>query len=296
MKHKKKIILLTIIFCSILIIIVSSTFAKYVYNSAWSYYLHSRGFYFYSDSLNNDNKKNSILKWDGTDIKFEIRNNENDNLVSEYDISYTVTCEVLNEEKEYLSCNLNNTGESTSSGKLSSSSKCIDEKGEKNVDNLIKSECELSGYTWKNEVTNKEISFNLELKDETKAIDEVSVQIKVESTYPYKKVLKGVYNLNLIEEQMEYELDFQNFSAFGELTIINKLERDKCFYISFDEKELLYNNFSSEVIETYDTKDGIINKLKVKIKSNTSSVFDFYKIIPENEYSLENFTLEEIEC
>lgn len=296
MKNKKKIVLLIIVFCSILIISASLTFSKYVYNSVWGYYLQSRDFYFSSNSLDVKNKKNSILTWDGSDIKLELTNSENASLVSEYDISYTVSCEVLDKEKEYLSCNLNNTGQSTYSGKLTGTSKCIDLKGEKDVSGLIKSDCELSGYTWKKEITTKELNFNVDLEDETKAIDEVSVQIVVESTYPYKKILKGIYNLNLKEKESEYELYHQDFDQHNEIVIINKVNKDKCFGVYFDETKNLYGDFSNSVLETFTTEDKTINKINLKVEKQSSLTIDFYKIKPEESYSLNDFILEEIEC
>ena len=135
---KKKILLITIVCCVIIIVIASMTSAKYAYNSIWNYYLHSRGFYFKSDKLELETKKNSVLTWDGSDIVFNVSNNENDSLISEYDISYKISCEVLGDEKEYLECILNNTGNSSVTGTLSSSSKCVDEKEFKDVKNLTK--------------------------------------------------------------------------------------------------------------------------------------------------------------
>lgn len=296
MKNKKKIILLTIVFCAIIVITVSLTFSKYIYNSVWGYYLQSRGFYFSSSDLDVNNKKNSILTWDGSDVRFEIKNSENDSLVSEYDISYNVSCEILDEEKEYLSCNLNNTGQSTYSGNLSSTSKCIDYNTEKDVSNLIKSECELSGYTWKKEITTKEIYFNIDLTDETKSIDEVSVQVTVESTYPYKKALKGVFNLNLFEEEKGYELYYQDFDEYNEITILNKTNADSCFNISFSNAKNLYNNISNDSAEILTSENNVINKIKVKTTKEASSTFKFYKIKPEEIYSIEDFTIEEVEC
>ena len=74
MKNKKKIIILTIVFCVTLVVTAALTFSKYVYNSVWSYYLQSRGVYFSSDSLDLNNKKNSILTWDGNDLIIELSN------------------------------------------------------------------------------------------------------------------------------------------------------------------------------------------------------------------------------
>lgn len=296
MKNKKKIIILAIVFCTALVVTAALTFSKYVYNSVWGYYLQSRGFYFSSDSLDTNNKKNSVLTWDGSDLIIDLSNSENDSLVSEYDISYTASCEILGEEKEYLSCNLNNTGKSSYSGVLSSASICMDSKGSKDVSDLIKSQCELGGYTWKIEKTTKQIGFNVELNDETKSIDEVSVQIIVESTAPYKKTLKGLFNLNLKEEETEYNIYYQDYDNYNEVTVTNKINQDACFNLSFDSKKNLYDNSSSGVVETYTAGDKSINKLKIKVNKESSSSFIFYKIKSDEIYSIDDFTLEKIDC
>ena len=172
----------------------------------------------------------------------------------------------------------------------------MDPKGAKDVSDLIKAQCELGGYTWKIEKTTKQISFNVELSDETKSIDEVSVQITVKSTSPYKKTLKGVYNLNLKEEETEYNVYYQGYDEYNEVTVTNKINQDVCFNLSFDSEKNLYDNSSSDVIETYTTEDKSINKLKIKVNKESSSSFVFYQIKSDGIYSIDDFVLEKIEC
>ena len=70
--------LLIILFIIILFVVTATfTLGKYAYNNAWNYYLSSKGFYFESDLLSINTKKNSLLRWDGSDISFEIRNSQN---------------------------------------------------------------------------------------------------------------------------------------------------------------------------------------------------------------------------
>lgn len=292
---KNKLILITIVFCATIIFIVAMTSAKYAYNSVWNYYLRSRGFYFKSDALEVGNKKNSVLTWNGSDIFFTLSNNENDSLVSEYDISYDISCEILGYEKEYLDCVLNGSGKSSATGVLSSVSKCVDNKEFTDVKSLTKSECELSGYNWVNEISVKENYFNVVLKDATKNIDEVSVQVVAETTSPYKKVLKGIFNLNLVENETVFSLDFQNYSDYDELTIINKTSEDRCFFVAFDAQKYIVNEYDS--IISYDSADSDkINKIKVEVDKINSTAIKFYKIKEEIEYSVEDFIIEENEC
>jgi len=194
-KRSKRIIIILVV---LLIFVATATFTlgKYAYNNAWNYYLSSKGFYFESDFLDINTKKNSLLKWDGSNINFELKNSQNDKLISEYDISYKITCEVLGEENNYINCNLNGTNTSIFSGTLATTSKCINSKDDIDVATLSKAECEVGGYTWNEEVISKSNYFNLELSDPTKSIDEVSVKITAESLMPYHQTLTGIFNIN----------------------------------------------------------------------------------------------------
>ena len=53
MNNRKKLIILIIILSSILALSYCVTYARYVSNSLWNYYLESKGFYFTSKELEN---------------------------------------------------------------------------------------------------------------------------------------------------------------------------------------------------------------------------------------------------
>ena len=58
-KHKKKILLVCLIFIGILGLNVTVTYSKYVANNIYNYFLNSKQFYFASDSLDREGiKKN----------------------------------------------------------------------------------------------------------------------------------------------------------------------------------------------------------------------------------------------
>ena len=59
-KYSKKIIFV-LVFLAVFVTATSLTFGKYIYNSAWNYYLTSKGFYFKSDLLDINSRTNSIL-------------------------------------------------------------------------------------------------------------------------------------------------------------------------------------------------------------------------------------------
>ena len=294
--NKKTAIIIIILIVSVFI--VTGTLAKYVYNSVWSYYLTSKGFYFESDFLTLDTKKTAMLDWDGSDISFFLKNSK-DSFVSEFDISYKVSCDVLGEEAKYLTCNLNNTEKNSFEGVLSSTAKCINKKDQTDVSKYTKAQCEVGGYIWSYDTITKENTFNLVSLDATKDIDEASVKITVESTKPYKKVLSGVFNLNKREIlESTYEVDYQSFAEYDELTIINKTNSTKCFLIGFDSNEYLLNTLenSGEILEFYTDSNDIINGFDISVDKENSGVYSFYKKIEGGNYSIDHFVVSEKEC
>jgi len=294
--HKKKIVIFTLILC-VIIFTATMTSAKYVYNSVWNYYLKSKGFYFESDLLTIDTKKNSLLKWDGSNIYFSLKNSINPKLISEYDISYKISCNVLGEESSYIGCALNGTESSTFNGSLSSEEYCYNDKDMEDVSLLDKTECELNGYIWKREVTSKNNYFNLFLKDETKNIDEVSVQITTESMYPYHKTLKGIFNLNKIDEiDSNFEVNYQSFNEYDEVIIVNKTKVDKCFSIGFSSNDYLYDITNYSILNYTFDETNKYNTINIKVEKQKSMNYEFYKINSQKQYSIEEFIIEEKDC
>lgn len=294
--HKKKIVIF-IIMLSIITVTATMTSAKYVYNSVWNYYLKSKGFYFESDLLSIDTKKNSLLKWDGSNINFILKNSINPELISDYDISYKLSCDVLGEEANYIGCILNDTGSSIFNGSLSNKEYCFNDKDAEDVSLLDKTECEVNGYVWTREVTSKNNYFNLFLKDGTKSIDEVSVQITAQSMYPYHKTLKGIFNLNKIEEvESEFEVNYQNFNEYDEVIIVNKTTADKCFSIGFSSSDYLFDITNYSILNSTFDETNKYNTINVKVEKQKSMNYEFYKINSQKQYSIDDFAIEEKDC
>ena len=295
-KRCKKII---IIIFTILIFITTATLTlgKYAYNNAWNYYLSSKGFYFESDLLNINTKKNSLLKWDGSNINFEIKNSQNDKLISEYDISYKITCEVLGEEKNYIKCNLNDTNTAIFNGTLATTSKCLNNVDDKEVGSFSKAECEVNGYTWKEEIIKRNNYFNLELTDPTKSIDEVSVKITAESITPYHQSLIGIFNLNRVERtDLDVITSYQEYKEYEEISITNTTLSDKCIFINFDSSKYSIDSNDSSLLEyTFDSNDKI-DSIKIKLGKQSSRSYEFYKVDSGAIYSINDFSVEEKEC
>ena len=122
MKKRYKIILIVVLigFCLGLFL---TTLARYSSSNVWNYYLESQGFYFSSDNLSND-QVNVDTFWDGSSVHFNLKNFSNNNLITSKDISYQVSCEVIDSD---IPCTLNGTESSTVNGVLSKSSRCVND-------------------------------------------------------------------------------------------------------------------------------------------------------------------------
>lgn len=287
---KKIFIIITFIFFGI-----SMASAKYVYNYVWDYYLESKAFYFESDKLSLNTEKNSLLTWDGSDIVFNLKNYLTESTVSDYDITYKTTCTILNEESNYISCGINNTTNSTYTGVLSSVSNCVNEINDTDVSELDKTECELNGYTWKIQSVKKEMSFNLYLNDETKIIDEVSVEIKVESTSPYKKIMTGIFYINKAEtNESKVIFDYQEYDEYDKLTIINNNNDEKCFSVDYLRENYVVDN--DNVLNYTEDSESNISKFELKILGNSNYSVDLFKIKENKEYSISDVNIVEKGC
>lgn len=294
MKNKKRIIIL---FCiTLLFFTISFTFGKYIFNSTKKYYLTSKGFYFKSDLLNVNSKLNTNLKWNGSNIEFNLTNSENDELVTEYAISYKLTCNVLGDQKEYIKCNLNDTEENSYNGVLSSDSYCINTTDDTDVTSYGKKQCEIEGYTWNKQKSTKTHYFNLELLDNEKEIEEVEVEVKAESTSPYKTTLVGIFNLNYYKDDSENtKIDLEKYYDYEELSITNLSDYNKCYEITFDNTKLINNDIDNTIGNEVD-ENNKVNKITIEVPSKKYYSYKFYKIDKASSITLEDFSIKNIEC
>ena len=182
MKKRTKYMMFSIIFLSIICIITSSyTYAKYVSNHAWNYYLGTKGFYFSSEQLGNTKITNVNNNWNYDSTYFSLKNSENDFLTSDYDIEYTVKCTIQNDASKYSKCVLNGSNSDTWSDVISSSSKCKNDIDETNVSTYNKEKCESKGYKWDIKENNKNLYFDI-VKTGEEDLNYVSVFLEVTST------------------------------------------------------------------------------------------------------------------
>ena len=289
-KITKVLLISVLILCGMLFITKGVSYAKYASNSVWNYYLESKEFYFGSDDLSIQNVENINNNWDLSNIEFNIKNSENDIVGTEYDINYKVTCTTNNEK---VLCNINDTNKNVYTGVLSTVKKCVNEIDETNVSSLDKTNCELNGYEWKSVVSKKDLYFNLTSEEE---YDEVTVNINVTSTSPYKKTLLGTYKLTKDKSiNGVVDINYYNYDNYDRLVVSNTYKVEKCALISFDPTKIRIETPLNNVNSYELHENGYINSIIIQIPSKENKSFKFYKL-DSNIYTKEDFTIIESDC
>ena len=293
-KHKKYLVLIIFIVAIIGVIFYGFTYAKYISNSVWNYYLKSKGFYFTSDELKYQvTSKNTNTSWDGEKVNFTIKNSQNLDLVTEYDITYTASCNVIGDSASYATCKMNGSETNNFSGILPTIQSCYNDTID-NVDvtSYNKTNCELSGYKWINQVSSKELYFEVVLTDESKSLDNVTVSVNVSSTAPYSKDLSGEFILsksNLEEENVI--LKYLNFSTYDKLTVINSYSIDKCIKVNWDASKIIIDKNTNEYSQFLTDPNGYINEISMLVKAKDSKSFIYYSKDLTTKYDVSQFII-----
>lgn len=293
MKRLKKCVLLiltVLVICFIFLYGVS--FARYVSNSVLDYYLKSKGFYFYSDYLSSSSTENIDNYWDGESVYFSIRNNLNQTVMTNYDIFYTAKCTVNEEVSDYVECHLNGTDSDTYDGVYGI---CVNSTGNGiDVSLLEKTDCESSGYEWDNQIMTDDLYFDIVVTDNEYELSDVTANITVTSTSPYRKILKGDFILHqkkLTENQVT--MDYKNYENYDRLNISNTYSENKCVRIMWDADKLLIDTDASEFASYEVNNDGYIEAIKFTIVPKKTLSYIFYKRDVGVTHDVTDFTIEE---
>jgi len=292
MKKEKFKLLLIIVMIGIVLSIVGFSFAKYVSNSIWDYYLRSKGFYFYSDTLNMNTYQFADNSWDESSIYFNLRNNLNDKVVTTYDINYSVVCTIENEASSYSECKLNGTEFNTYDGVLSSVQACVNYTEDLvDVSSYNESQCDLGGYSWEYQIADSDLYFDIELTNQEYSLDYVEVKIEVESTSPYNKMLIGEYFLNTLGSS-EFVYSYVNYDNYDRLTITNNSSAT-CLKLSWDSSELLIDNSLDEFISYYTDVNDYVNEVMFNIDEYSNLSYVFHKRDFGLSYDISDFSISE---
>ena len=288
MKHRKYLILAFLSTLALMVAYFGITYAKYVYKEAHNYYLQSKGFYFTSDYLDINLKQTVNNYWDGNKVYFNIKNNINENIITDYDINYKVKCTT---NDDALTCNLNGTGKNEIEGQLKLNAVCVNNTSDGvDTSSFTSYECSSGGYTWNNKVVSNDIYFEIEGDN----ISRVNVNLEISSINPYKKTLIGKFILNKVSVSNDIDINYNDYDDYGILSIRNNSNLKKCVSVSYSTDNLVIDDYSN-VLSYTSNNNGYIDSFKLGIESNNSLNYKFYKR-NNNSFDKSIFSISDIDC
>lgn len=291
MKKRNKILILSVMVLTIILILTYGiSYAKYASNHVWNYYLESKGFYFNSDILSKNNVNNN---WDGSSVHFDIKNSLNSLVASEFNINYKVKCSI--KDNVDASCFINNTNSDTYSATLSNVYGCVDLVNKTDVSSYKKDECVSNGYDYRARETSADLYFDVVSNTEDE-VDNVTVVIEAESTYPYKKTISSEFILSRgIDEKGNIDLTYSEYSDYSNVIISNTYTLDKCVKLSFDSTKFRVDN--SDISKYAVDGNGYKNELIFNISSKDYKLLKFYRVDKNVSYDSSEFEIiESNEC
>ncbi len=278
-KNTKYLIIGTLFLGGILLFTYGFSFARYISNTVWNHYLQTKGFYFNSKTLGKDVVNNI---WDGESIYFDLENSLNDLVATDYDITYQVTCNII-ESDVSSQCYINGTNSNTYIGTLSSDYTCINDTGDGViVSDFDRNTCQMQGYRYAAVKTVQDIYFDI-----VGNANDVLANITVTSLEPYTKTISSDFILHK-DQSEEGNIKLQ-YNENKQLIITNSYNEDKRIKINWNSSKLrIIEDVSSDF--QVDT-EGYINEMIITIDKKNSLSYQFYEI---NESSVNDFSLIEL--
>lgn len=261
--------------------LVINTDAKYRDETIINNLLGSKDFNF---SISNYLEEDTVVNnWGGEPLDFEVYNYDKDG-ISDFDINYEVTCNVLNEDVD-VTCNILDTFKNTYVGVINNEGQCF------NVDLLLpdlnQTECLNQGFTYKEKKSKDVISFSIEGELLT---EDIQLEIIIKSIYPYTKEVKG----NIVLRQAENITDGVSLIH----TSAVDYERVTLYNVGTDTKnvKLKWNPTKASISKFNNlyniTADGNIESLNLVLEPNVSYSFIFYKANKDLILTTKDFVLE----
>ncbi len=190
-KNNKKFVFLFTIALSL--ILITTTYGRYIYNGIRNYYLSSKSFYFNSDKLSENTAYYQLDNWSGVDpviITFNMNSKKNNILASELNIEYNIS----------FQCSTNVT--------------CVSTKNSGLLMNGVNTD-----------------SFTITMTPNTTLGDGDSIWLNVttNATKPYTKTLSGRFTINVGEIGLSYEIVDSAGSPYLDFNITNTIDYYKVF-------------------------------------------------------------------
>ena len=264
------------------------TYAKYVSDAAFNYYLSSKGFYFESEELMSEQNKITDTTWDGEKISFSIKNSKNKFIASESDIKYEITC-TIEEENTTKACYLNGTEQNKVTGQLSASFGCLNETGDK-VDTSSYTENQCGNYTWTYVPTKAEHYFEV-VDTKGNPVDTATVIVTAKSKEPYEKTISTKYVLTKDSSDIgTLNLKYESKESYENVIITNSYNEDKCLKLTWNADDLNIDEYNANIISSKTNSNNYINEIIFKLSKKDSLNYTFYKKNIEKTFAETDFS------
>lgn len=268
MKEKRKINKLKISIFIIIVILLTTAliFGRYISNYVRDLYLTSKQFYFTSDLLDMDTPTYEYKNWGGVDtykIDIELYSYKNELLKLDYDIEYTLNCEINEPEKAEFSIN----------------------SGTKNT--------EYNGIIYSKNNTDN-ISIYITPVTIMQNGEKIEILIKAKSKAPYQKEISAKFIISVTEQLANYKIQDNPNQNYALLSITNTSVVDSKVSIEFDPNivrldlnDEIYENCINSESTIIEDKE-YINKITFIMKKEISKNIKFYKVDKTKNYSYPN--------
>lgn len=268
-----------ILICTISIVLIYGIFSLTIFDTAAKYtnykemnhYYESNKLYISSNSLiEQDGKYNIINYYNYEQVEIEIQNSISENQITNYDIDYQLTCNVLGDESNYYSC-LFDSNENNITSTLKEKGKCIEDE------NLSYKECIENEYNYQLDIVKHKHNFKIKKLKENN-YDKIEVEVNLNTTSPFNKNLKAIYVLNFGSNNKNtiHIENIKDYDSFCEYTISNNYNNDKNVKINIDTNKFIFDNDINKISYT-NTYEGIIDSITIKINKQNNQKIRLYK-------------------
>ena len=274
-------------------------FGRYVYQTIQNAFVDSEEFYFTSNILTNPSSEYEFSNWNGNgayEFAIDLYNNENDFLSVDYDIPYTLTCEVRESDQSKITSSIATNGETSFDGVI---------------------------YQTTNKVTH---IIRVEPDTNLAIGDRVELTVKATAQSPYQKEISAKFTIEFGVSEIGYTIEDSDGSivanmlinntseiyivkvAFGSYQVGDVLTADEYLLLEEDEKQ---NCISKEVTISFDpskaridlssesylscdtekiqnqTINGVeyVSQITFPMEALSSQLIRFYKVNAQDDYT-----------
>ena len=271
-ENKKLSIIILVVL--VILLFVSITFGRYVYNVVHNYIIESKGFYFNSSVLKLNGKSYSINNWDGVNsytFTIDVNNRKNDEVYTTSDITYDI----------YVEC--------------ASSVQCSVSKNS----GTIYQDTHTDSYT-----------ITVTPRQTFEAGDTVTISTRVISNFPYRKQMSATYHLGVEKANFSYSIEDEAGEKYCTLNLTNSIgyydcngtqttvqeydnlpaaQKAQCYSaivtLTFNPNDVLldmtsntyHDRLSTDYQETTIGSNRYVSKYSFKVDPNSNTKVIFYK-------------------